>query len=295
MNCPKPGVYENVPFEEYITWDAISNSRLGLMKLSPLHYREQAWKEPTAAMALGTLMHCGVLEPLQFAARYAIAPDFHLEPGNTTASGQASTSKATRYVRTKMEEFARANVGREVVARDWYDQAVLVVRRLCDNETARELVNGRGPVEASLVWEDQQTGLRCKARIDKVSRQRIVDIKTTRQLSLFDRAVGNYGYHRQLAHYMDGWATLMGEVLEPWIIAIENTPPCCCRAAPLHPDSLTDGIAERSKLMHQLAECLATDTWPAPENPETWRSLDVTAKGDLASWFAETLEQESGA
>lgn len=293
MKMP-PGVYEDVEFDDYLSWEGVSNSRLSQFKLSPLHFKLNRAKEPTPAMELGTLFHCQVLEPAQFVARYAVTPAFHLDAENRTAQGSSSTSKSTRYVSEKMAQFAHENPGRELVSREWFDQSLEVVTRIASNVTARELLNGQGPVECSIVWDDDETGVRCKARLDKVSAGRLVDLKKTRELGKFKRAIGAYGYHRQMAHYRAGWASLTGEILTPWIIAIEGQAPFCCQAAPLHAQSLAAGIKERRELMQRLAECIASDTWPAPDNPESWEGFEVAVQGDLASWFEETLE-ETGA
>ncbi len=60
---PEPGLYENILFDEYLTWDCVSNSSLHAAERSMLHYKEQQPIEETPAMRLGTFCHVGRLEP----------------------------------------------------------------------------------------------------------------------------------------------------------------------------------------------------------------------------------------
>jgi hypothetical protein len=45
------GKFENVPFDEYLSWDAVSSTRLSRMAKSPAHY-QAGFGEPTEAMLL---------------------------------------------------------------------------------------------------------------------------------------------------------------------------------------------------------------------------------------------------
>jgi len=77
---------------EYHADPAISASHLHAVAASPYHY----WKRfidpnrpvvpPTAAMRLGTLVHCAVLEPDELSVRYGIAPDRRTKEGKAAAS-----------------------------------------------------------------------------------------------------------------------------------------------------------------------------------------------------------------
>src|SRR5690625_2056511 len=61
----EPGVYENIPAEDYHKAEGVSNSVLGLIEKSTgtvLAYRANP-PEPTAAQTLGTLFHTFCLEP----------------------------------------------------------------------------------------------------------------------------------------------------------------------------------------------------------------------------------------
>jgi hypothetical protein len=267
---PEPGIYEDVAFGDYLSWEAVSNSKLSLLAKSPRHYQLGYAKEPTPAMRLGSLYHCGVLEPLMFADRYAICPDFHLDAENCTQGGATSRATTTKYVKDRMDEFRALCDGREIVPREWYDETIALVRELNENELARKLLNDTGPREVSIVWEED--GVLCKARIDKLAftLRTIVDLKSTAAVNEFTKAIGRYGYHRQMAHYQAGWKELTGDTLHTALIAVESSAPHAVQAAPLSDEAMIAGREERQRLMDLLRVCMDTGNWPGMPNPEFW-------------------------
>jgi hypothetical protein len=280
-NTPDPGIYHDIPFADYCGWDAVSNSRLSRFKMSPAHYLTP-FGESTPSLVFGSLVHCGRLEPLALAERYAVLPTFEQDAENLTNNGDQSNSKATKYYKSKVAEFVTANRGKEIIGRDEYQRMRKFVESIDRNERARRVFSEVGPVELSLVWEDELTGLRCKARIDKLCSEigRMVDLKSTADLPAFPKSIARYGYHRQAAHYQRGWKTLTGDTLEPWLVAVESSEPHCVQAAPLAATAVMQGTMEVERLLVRLAECVETNNWPGPDNPDEW---------ELPEWAVESL------
>lgn len=53
-SCPDPGIYLDVPFEDYLQWDAISNSKLSLANRSLAHFKA-GWNDTESkALRLGS-------------------------------------------------------------------------------------------------------------------------------------------------------------------------------------------------------------------------------------------------
>lgn len=267
------GIYDNISFADYLSIDAISNTSLGLMEKSPRHYHERVELEQCKPLVIGSLVHCGRLEPLALAERYAVTPDYQFDDDNKTTNGDQSRSSTTKYVKDRIAEFASANRGKEIVPRDWYQEMVAIVTSLHGDPLASEILNAPGRVELTLVWEDDITGMLCKARIDKEAAKlgRFADLKTCADLEAFERSIARYGYHRQAAHYQDGWATLTGEILEPWIVAVEKAKPHCVKSAPLHEEALERGTERRSDAMRKIAACHESGCWPGPPAPSSWK------------------------
>lgn len=280
IKCPEPGVYENVPPEEYFAWDAVSNSKLNLLRRSPMHYRH-GYPESTPAMRLGSLVHSGVLEPLAIAKRYVFMPDYSNHPDNKTSKGDRSFSSATSFVKSMEEQFRRLNHDKEIVTEEQYHTMVGMAQALQANAVARDLLRD-GRAEVSVVWVDAQTGLICKARADWLKPGVMVDLKTTLDAGEFERAVVRYGYHRQMAFYERGLSA-HGIEVTPWIIAVEKSAPFGCRCAPMAEAALDLGHRELDELLQVLDACQENGHWPGYENPTAW---------ELPAWYGRGAEDD---
>jgi hypothetical protein len=282
VNCPEPGVYRGIAAEEYFAWDAVSNSKLNLMRRSAAHYKH-GFNEPTAQMALGSLVHSGVLEPLSIAKRYVFMPNYAAHPDNVSKTGQRSFSSATDFVKRMQEDFQRLNHDKEIVSEDHYNTMIGMASSLSDNAVARDLFRD-GQAEVSLVWDDPSSGLRCKCRIDwlRMKSAEFVDLKTTADASDFERSIAKFGYHRQMAFYQWGLFAAAGIRATPWIVAAETKAPFGCRAAQMLPESIEIGRQEVQELLQQVADCLESDEWPGYPNPTSW---------GLPEWYLRTNEQ----
>lgn len=295
LTTPKPGVYRDVPFETYLSWDAISNSRINLFRRSPLHFKLNAHPDQTEALTLGEFVHCGGLEPENIASRYAVMPAFELDDGNVTRKGERSFSTSTVYYQTKVEEFSRVNAGKKIVKQELYDKLLGVARALRNHDRAWQYLRAeRGETELVLVWIDPETELLCKARLDYATKRSTTDLKTTRDAQNFTKAIATYGYHRQLAHYRGGRSVLMGgEMGEHRIIAVEPTEPYGIRAAPLSDDALDLGESEIRQTLRAIARAYERDEWPCYEDPRAWvmpawydsidQELELTVGGQTVS------------
>lgn len=274
MKSPEPGIYENVPFATYLAWDAVSNSRMQAIELSPLHYRHYAAPSGSTALRLGSLTHSGVLEPMSIVKRYAVMPDYQFDEANKTEAGKQSTSVATRYVKEQQAAFREANREREIVSEADYTAMTAMVFALQRDKETWQLLAGEGPIELSLVWDDPATGVRCKARIDKVNGGRLADLKTTGNIFKFQRSIVDYGYHRQMAHYQRGYSVLTGEVLQPWLAPVESSEPHAVMTAPLGEETLALGVRKLDEALRTIAACTESGVWPGPEPPTEWNAPD---------------------
>jgi len=154
---------------DYHADPAISASHLHAVANSPYHYwsRFLAPDRPpsvqTAAMKLGSLTHCAVLEPDELSSRYGICL-----PRNT---------KAGKEMAAEMEAG-----GIEAVTNTDMEQALAMAASVRSHQAAAALLRD-GKAEQSFWWDDIQTGLRCKCRPDWYNGTTIVDLKTTTDAS----------------------------------------------------------------------------------------------------------------
>src|SRR4030065_2654530 len=73
----KPGIYYNVPMEEYKKWPGVHKSMFHSILRSGLQLKHDTENEPepTAIMVFGNLVDCLLFEPALFSSRYKLAPD----------------------------------------------------------------------------------------------------------------------------------------------------------------------------------------------------------------------------
>jgi hypothetical protein len=278
----EPGFYENVPFEEYLTWDAISNSSLHAAERSMLHYKERPAIEETPAMRFGTFCHVGRLEPSAIYRRYAVMPDLTI--GLLNDSGKPyDNPKATKAYKKRVAEFHEAHSDKIIVEQHQFDEMVGIVSALDRDLLAHEWFTATGAVELSLVWIDRETGLLCKARLDKwaLALAIVIDLKTSRDCLRFPAQIAERSYHRQGAMYLDGIATLTGSICRFGLVAVENSAPYGVMSALVRTSDIALGRRDYRRALQQIAASRASGVWPGYTSPAEW---------SLPSWATREAE-----
>lgn len=276
----QPGVYLGLTFDQYLAIDATNNGSLSRFKKSPRHYRFATSEEPSASKTLGVLVHGAVLEPLEVMRRFVVMPDFAKHPSNRTKNGEPTTFK-TSWALQQEADFAAMHVGREFVSQQEFDAMLAISQSVAAEPAARAILQSGGDAEVTIVWHDADTGVLCKGRIDKLAPPKLGDLKTSADVDKFRRSYRDFAYYRQLAFYLDGYAQLTGDVLEPWIVLVESAPPYCVQVAPVCDEDIEFGRREYRRLLNELVRCREEDDWPGPPSPEVWR---------LPEWFTDTSE-----
>lgn len=258
-------IHHGIPETEYHQrkLGVVSKSALDALDRSPAHYRQ--WladpPEPTPAMRFGSAFHAALLEPSKYAARYAVAPDCD----RRTKDGSATYAA-----------WQAANVGKLALSASDLEDIAAMVASVRAHRFARPLLAG-GNAEVTARWQDEETGLHCKARADYVleSKRTIVDVKTTANASHdeFRRSIANYRYHVQAALYLEGFRAAGAEVDRFVFIVVEKAPPYACAVYMLDEDSLREGHECVRENIREMAECVRTDRWPA--YPESILTIDL--------------------
>ena len=119
--------------------------------------------------------------------------------------------------------------------------------------------------EVTATWQDAETGLWCKARSDAwwMDGAVLIDWKTTEDASpqAFARAIWEYKYHWQAAHYMDGWAACGHPVEQFVFVAVEKAFPHPVGVYVLSKKALERGRADVRAWLSQWKECVSTGKW----------------------------------
>ena len=231
---------------DYHADPAVSASHLKAVMQSPYHYWARFLDpnrkpvEPTAAMRLGSLVHCAVLEPDELLQRYAVAPDRRTKAGKEQAERHAAE-------------------GREAVSESDMALALSMAASVRLHPAAAALL-AHGKAEQSFWWNDLPTGLRCKCRPDWYQCITVVDLKTCQDASpaAFASSVAKFGYHVQAAHYLAGLHGAERFVF----IAVEKDPPYAVAVYELDHASMAAGRTMRDNALDVIATCKAADMWP---------------------------------
>jgi len=260
--------HPNISFDDYKLIPYVNNSKLGLMARSPAHFL-QAWQEPSESASepfrFGRLVHAYILEPETFGDHYKTMPDFEV-------GIDSKRPKLTKEYKQLVSQWNEQNAGREaILPADWTRlQDIRGVLHL--KPRAQEYLRG-GSRELTVCWQDQETGIKCKARLDSYQpeKRRIVDLKTSRDAAEFGKSIARFGYDRQAAFYKMGAEAVGLPVDEFCFVVVESDPIHGCISAPLDRFTLRDGELQVRQLLRRLAECKRTGEFPTYLDPETFK------------------------
>jgi hypothetical protein len=336
MNRPeKPGLYEDVQFEDYLKWEAVSRSELVALAISPAEYRRYKAEgiTPTEAMNRGSAVDLLLFEgPAALAREFVGVPQRMDElPDNfiEAPEGYAPTrlEKNGGHKGWKLEQQAAGKV--IVPPTAWkaggLDMATTAGKKFkehCESagvqmlsgavmrqihecaEAARQSKMGRRYLglspegvadgylhQPSILWQDHETGLWCKARPDAM---RLLDI----ECDLGDLKVptvdvrppelgGNYWRHiwDSKLHWQAGWYTWGVREATGWacdtmnLVAVQATGVHRVEHHGLRGEEVEQGEAECRAQLHLLKWCQDNDSWAKESEQENWVSFTRYQKG----------------
>ena len=254
-------LHPHIPAREYHQHPAVSKHGLDDFRKAPALYQfiRNNPLPPTPSMRFGSLYHTAILEPEKIDAEYFMMPDVDRRTKDGKAAWEAAIVECGSREPLKPDELEKARAMRVA---------------LMQHTAARNAItSNRLYVEASLFWQDEPTGVECRARPDLIRDDGfLVDLKTATDASpeAFQRAAFNYGYHRQAAFYLDGWKIINGKAPKGFIFVVQETePPFLTAVYVASPAMIELGRSEIRADLERFAECLRTDTWPGlPEAPQ---------------------------
>jgi hypothetical protein len=244
---------------DYHARDSISASRLKLLRESPRVYEASVLlsKMPhneTPAMKLGTAIHAKVLEPDAFCEAYAYCPP-ECSDKRTKAYKEWA---ATAGDRIPLNEADGTTIHTAAAALTMHPIAGKIIR-------AAELTEG------SVTYTDPESGADCRFRFDGIAGPIVFDIKTIAECSMdkISRAIWDFGYHIQAAHYLAGLETL--DPSTDWrfmFLFVETSEPWRVRVVELGPSEIQLGRFERAALIRDLLARTASGDWSEPGENE---------------------------
>jgi hypothetical protein len=268
----KAGIFEGMSYEEYDKIDAFSSSRARLLEESPamLKYYLNNPEEvnETPSLRLGRAVHAAVFEPEVFKKEFVVAPKF----GRTKDEQQAK------------ERFYEANQAKTVLVGDEMEEAIGIARAVLASSTGSALLKNILP-ELTIVWQDKETGIWCKGRVDAYNKELgvVVDLKTLTD-SLLDHSLTRIlylrKYYRQLAWYSLGLDALGMQTDLAVIIWVQKKKPYLARFCALNAQAMETGKLEMLSLMREYGDRLKSGEWPSYDGEITTLGLPAWAKNE---------------
>lgn len=255
---------------DYFDIPAVSASGINKFLLhSPAHFWAESplnpnrvRTEPTAAMIFGSLCHKLLLEPLSFAAEFAVSP----EVDRRTNAGKATWS-----------QFCEQNSSKRIVTQDQFGEATIMVEALRRHPTVFKLL-GQGSAEAPLQWTDEATDLTCKGKADYYRNGLLLDYKTSINASpsYFCKAISNMGYHRQAAWYLHGVEMTTGTRPDGFVFIVQDKSlPEAIGIYEIDSQTIEKGQIENDWVLAQIKRRLALNDWAA--FPPTIQTIGLPA------------------
>lgn len=238
-----PGISYDLSNEDYHSIDALSSTGVKKILQSPMHYR---WERdnprpPTDAMALGTAVHMGILEPDKFITDVIGEPEDAPKKPTAAQMNAAKPSAAAIASMQFWSEFSKHAGDKLVLSAKDYAKACAMTRAALRHPAVEWLLS-EGQSEVSYQWMDAHYNVPCKARFDWLRPDGIAaDVKTTLDASPdeFIRAIATYRYHIQQAWYNNGYEHVSNESLRGFaFIAVENVAPYGVAVYTIEPNAI---------------------------------------------------------
>ena len=229
---------------EYVTNSMLSK----ISEKSPLYLQHwlQNKPEPSAAMKLGSALHCKFLTPELYDKQWVKAPD---------------VDKRTKAGKEIWEKFISEHDKNQILTQTDSDTIECMSQSLNKNKSIINLFQNGQP-ESIVCFEDEVTGMKCKCMIDYIImsdvNKIIIDLKTTNDASNnFINSIFKFKYHKQAAFYMDAVGAE-----KYYIVAIEKSAPWAINVFELGQESYFEGQALYRNELNLYADCKNKNFWP---------------------------------
>lgn len=238
----EPGIYPDLPFDEYLKLRLMSQSVLKVGRTSMAHMRSaldgQSSLEPTDDMILGTALHTAFLEPELVLDRVAVW------------DGKARAGAA-------WEAFKAEHRGKSLLTKNAYAKMQGMTRSLRRHPVVREWVGRIEHVECSIIGDVQ--GVASKCRLDALTPDPIIDLKKVSDgdMRLFRHKAHEFGYFIQA--YFNTALAERGRFI---LLTVEDDAPYDVVPYELDDEAMLHGAREATRLLDNYKRCCETNDWP---------------------------------
>ena len=295
----RPGIYR-LPVDDYHRRPELSST--GARKLLPpscpalfKQWRDEG-DEPKRAWDIGTAAHKLVL---------GVGPKLELVAkarwDTNEVKAKVAEIRGRGDVPLKEPEFEAVHAMADAIRKHPIASALFMPRGRPDLGP-----EGTGEAEVTVLWQDERTGVRCRALIDYLpyftlhrdgqpatapagpGRLLIPDYKTTgiqngASPDKIGRAMADHGYYVQMAWYLMGLRAVgyAREDTQPLLVFQETRAPYLVTVAQPDPTAMRMGAIRCRQALDLYADCVKNDRWPG-------YSDDVVI-AELPSWETREL------
>ncbi|MFN7185462.1 MAG: PD-(D/E)XK nuclease-like domain-containing protein [Alphaproteobacteria bacterium] len=224
----------------------------------------------------GRAAHALLLGDEDFNAQFAVVPA-SAPPKPTSAqikarlAGRVSDAAQERF--GFWDDFSEMNEGKSLLQEEDLHSIMYIKRALEAHPIVPVLLEGQA--EQSLIWQDQDTGVWLKSRLDMLSSTGdLADLKTTSQkrLDLLLRDVRQHGYDMQLGLATMALEEVLGVPFTPEayearaaiLLFVYKEPPFHVIPIQIDYDALYWARLKVRKAIDTFAECIKSGVWPGP-------------------------------
>lgn len=253
----------------------LSFSSLKAFAESPSKFMEYklAKKEATDAMLFGAMLHCLVLEPLDFDRRYLCLDDTDI----CNSIGGAKPRATKQYKEWKALVVAEAGE-REIVEPNEYLAAKIIASNVLHNRASAKILDMCWEHEKPVEWEFKN--FMFKGYIDGKGEKAICDLKTCpdAEPKKFHRTLIDGRYYLQAAMYLYA----LGENLPYYIIAVDKVGGVSVHK--LEDRLIEYGMTEYNMLLDRFNECILKDSFN--QSYDFWSDrFDGTFMAEKPTWL----------
>lgn len=273
----EPGLHRDVPMWEYLALPYMSASKLHLLNRSPKQFRHamDAQEERTDALERGTALHMAVLESHLFEDHYTVAEPCGATLKSGARKGEPCGNPGLFLLRNGLGWMCGQHVkgfgseidtSREILTAENFESVIGMRDSIRAHRRSRSLFEGAGEFEATIIFDDPETGVRCRIRPDRLVNRAglLVDIKTTRTAHPheFPRLAESLGYWHKLAFYRRGLRALGWDYRASVVLAVEPHAPYDLAPALIEEEDLDSAEGDINRALRIYKQCTETDTWP---------------------------------
>ena len=253
---PKPihGAFK-VQDEDYFAFRAINSTSLkaadqSMAKFKSVYFPDEL--EPPKGrpdhFAFGTALHNMMLDPAEFERSFIPKPDLDFR---TKAGKDWKVENRGKHILSPWDQYALSKMKKNIEASRYW----------------KEFTTGDYETELAIFWQDELTGLQCKAKLDLINWERgSLDLKTMAKAATernIRYSCNDYKYGLQDAHYTSGVNAVFPDACLDFVFGfVEKNPPFETRDCVFGTEYRAGARNHYEALMSDVSYALETNYYP---------------------------------